>query len=418
MIYLRAAATRYPAIDSLLKSDFKFDINSVPAVLFHAYIGFLSRYSNAMTTITFAQGRAPSLEIPSVQLADTQFNFQHNLIQAIWLVKERKPRFLPTWNALLDALAFAQNYKTIHLTDGGANTTNARDKPDLDYNTIVAYRLTQKVLRLLHDQHMEPDIHAFLAFCRSTENVAIACWGIIQRDYQSQQDGKETANAADDSGTNLVTEANELLARQRPHGRIEQHFKLLVGEESFSGLDGPEFLQDVNDFMSANTASSAYIPRLLNTPEPAFLHAYIRALGWHGSHTRIIRTLKWMVKHQRELGDTADRARNGKDTMRRTIVAVRVFLERSWREARTNDSIQDYDFADETAFTEVGQEGKPSALRRLEAPAFAEQIEEARALVESVWVWGGWARDWEVTMYCRHGRFEENKRMKGSAYYE
>lgn len=398
--YLRTAKSRYPAVGGVLALDPESNFRSVPDVLFLAYVRFLSRYSNANTLQIFARhsSHSPSLDNPSAQLAGTQFNFQHNLIQAIWLLKERRPFFLPAWNAVLNALAHDESYKTMHLTENHATAVNARNAPDLDSNSIIAYRLTQQVLRLLQDQNMVPDTYGFIAICRSTENVGIACWGILAHEYKSKQLGADALDAAQSTSSKSALEARELLAVQRPYGRLEQYFKLLVGEESFAALDSP------TPTTAPTTASTPRLPRLLAVPEPALLHAYIRALGWHGSHVRILTLLKWMVVHQRELDESADRARNGASLMRRSIVAVRVFLERSWLPA---NSILDYDFRAQDAFTKVEWDDKPEALRRLEAKAYETQIDEAIELVESVDAWGGWATNVEVEAYCRNGRFGE-----------
>jgi hypothetical protein len=111
-----------------------------------------------------------------------------------------------------------------------------------------------------------------------------------------------------------------------------------------------------------------------------------------------------MVKHQEELAEVSDRARNGPNILRRTIIATRVFLERSWLSA---SSLLDYDYAAQDAFARAGIENKPEALKRLEAPAYEAQVKEARELVEGVQSWGGWATDEEVEAYCRHERFRE-----------
>jgi hypothetical protein len=111
-----------------------------------------------------------------------------------------------------------------------------------------------------------------------------------------------------------------------------------------------------------------------------------------------------MVRHQEELAEISDRARNGPKIMRRTIIATRVFLERSWLSA---NSLLDYDYAARDAFARAELEDRPEVLKRLEAPAPEVQIEEARRLVESVSVWGGWATDEEVEAYCGHERFRE-----------
>jgi hypothetical protein len=397
--YLKTAVSRYPAVAGLVAFDPSIELDSVPAALFHAHITFLSRFSNADATKYFSKRTSQTLATPSAQLAGTQFNFKHSLIQAIWLLKERRPDFLPPWNAVLDALTRNETYKTMHLTERSAATPI--QPPNLDSNTITAYRLTQQVLRLLQAQNMAPDTHGFIALCRSTENVGIACWGIYARDHKSNQTAHSTLDTAEQSSAKAVLEAKEFIAQHRPYGRVEQYFKLLVGEESFTKLDEAVSspLTDTPDLDDLPPT-----PRLLAVPEPALLHAYIRALGWHGSHVRILRALKWMVKHQEELAEVSDRARNGPNIMRRTIVATRVFLERSWLSA---NSLLEYDYAAQDAFARAEIEDRPEALKRLEAPAYEAQVEEARKLVESVSVWGGWPSEYEVEAYCRHERFRE-----------
>jgi hypothetical protein len=397
--YLKTAISRYPAVTGLVIFDPRADLDSVPAALFHAHIKFLSRFSNADATKYFSKRTSQALGIHSAQLVGTQFNFQHSLIQAIWLLKERRPDFLPAWNAVLDALARNESYDTMHLTE--SSTASPIQPPDLDLNTITAYRLTQQVLRLLQGQNMVPDSYGFIALCRSTENVGIACWGIYARDHESNQTAHSTLDTAKQPSAKAALEAKEFIAQERPCGRVEQYFKLLVGEESFTKSDKAassplEDTPDLDDFSP--------IPRLLAVPEPLLLHAYIRALGWHASHASIIRALKWMVRHQEELAEISDRARNGPKIMRRTIIATRVFLERSWLSA---NSLLDYDYAARDAFARAELEDRPEVLKRLEAPAPEVQIEEARRLVESVSVWGGWATDEEVEAYCGHERFRE-----------
>jgi hypothetical protein len=300
---------------------------------------------------------------------------------------------------VLDALTRNESYKTMHLTERSAATPI--QPPNLDSNTITAYRLTQQVLRLLQAQNMVPDTHGFIALCRSTENVGIACWRIYARDHKSKQTAHSTLDTAEQPSAKAVLEVKEFITQHKPRGRVEQYFKLLVGKESFTKLDeaASSPLTDTRDLDDLPPT-----PRLLAVPEPALLHAYVRALGWHGSHDRILRALKWMIRHQEELAEVSDRARNGPNIMRRTIVATRVFLERSWLSA---NSLLDYDYAAQDAFARAEIEDKPEALKRLEAPAYEVQVEEARQLVESVSAWGGWPSDYEVEAYCRHERFRE-----------
>lgn len=393
--YVRTAEFQYPAVGGVHTLDAR-----LPNVLFFAYVKFLCRYSNVPALGRFKRNilLSPSLDNSSTQLAHVSFNFQHNLIQAIWLLKERGPVFLPVWNAVLDALAREDSYQTMHLTEKHDTATEARDLPDFNSNTIIAYRLTQQVLDLLRDRHMVLDTYGFLAICRSTENVGIACWAILAQDHDIHQAATESSNSSDKPVSRSALDAQELLVMQRPQRRVEHYFRLLVGRDSFKEPKEKSNTQD--PFTPDDTpALSPPLPSYLTIPEPALLHAYVRALGWHGSHASILTALKWMAKHQNELVDTCEQAPNGPKLMRRTIVAVRVFLERSWLPANWGE---DRDFA------EREDDNKPEALKRLEARASDGQIEEARALVDGVEGWGGWPTDGDVGVYCQdEKRFRE-----------
>jgi hypothetical protein len=205
-----------------------------------------------------------------------------------------------------------------------------------------------------------------------------------------------------------VTEANDILAYDMPQRQVRHYFKLLVGDKTFTGsqrnLPGPQ------------QASSPGLPRLLAIPSPAILHAYIRALGWCGAHDSILEALKWMVEYQEELAEAAPRARNSANVTRRAVVAARVFLERSWSQSSKPDdfALREAPVYEDALSGEASPRGspigekssdKPTLLRMFEARATAEQIEQARALIESVPDWGGWATEEEVEAYCRNGRF-------------
>jgi hypothetical protein len=391
---VRTAEFQYPAVGGVHTLDAR-----LPDVLFFAYVKFLCRFSNVPALGGFKRHTllSPSLDNSSSQLVHVSFNFQHNLIQAIWLLKERGPVFLPVWNAVLDALAREESYKTMHFTERHDTATEARDPPDFNSNTIIAYRLTQQVLELLRDRNLVLDTYGFLAVCRSTENVGIACWAILAQDYETNQAATESSNASDNPVSRSALDVQELLVVQRPRGRLEHYFRLLVGNKSFKE---PNVTTNTPDpfTLDDTPASSPSLPPYLTIPEPALLHAYIRALGWHGSHASILTTLRWMAKYQNELAETCKQAHNGAKLMRRTIVAARVFLERSWLPAKSGEGC---DLAERKAY-------KPEALKRLEARALDVQIEEARALVDGVEGWGGWPTDGDVAVYCwGEKRFKE-----------
>jgi hypothetical protein len=367
----------------------------------------------------FGTGRRkpPKLHISDPSLTDTRFNFQSGLVQAVWLLQMKGSFYRPTWNAVLDALARNASYKVIHLADvHNGITFNQTKMPDLHFNAILAYRLMQQVLEDYQDHYLAPDPLAFLAICRATENLGIACWSIFSNDHYPGQTSADTFGNADETSfmPTRVSEAKDVLAYDMPQRQVRHYFKLLVGD-TLSSKSGRNLTLPERELSGAQSASSPGLPRLLAIPSPAILHAYIRALGWCGAHDSILEALKWMVEYQAELAEAAPRARNSANVTRRAVVAARVFLERSWLSSKLDAFASREAAVYEDALSgevsskggQVGEKtsGKPALLQMFESPASAEQIEQARALIESVPDWGGWATEEEVEAYCQNGRF-------------
>ncbi|KAM0717058.1 hypothetical protein Q7P37_006910 [Cladosporium fusiforme] len=416
--YLRYARTKYPSIGGMIDLDANLNLGDVPNTLFEAYIKFLARFSDSLLPREIRdRQRHPVMSVPctSRRLADENFNFNHCLIQAIWLLKERRTLHLPSWNAVLDALGRSDNYTHLYLTQNAHERfIDTAERPDSNLNAILAYQLVKQVLKVLLDLHLDLDSYGFLAICRSVENVGIASWKILRDDasapYLDTPEGPAKKPIA-------VSEAKKLLRRDKPEWRIQQYFRLLVG--GHSDLDRN---RSPGSPLPPRAATAPGLPRLLAAPSPAILHAYIRALGWHGAHDSILETVKWMAEYRKELADSADRDRNGANVNRRIMTALRVFLERSWLVER-NDSTQDevktnaQDPSEDVPISGSGNQveaesadsGKSVLLQRLESPAPKDVVDDVRALVESVEEWGGWASDEEVEEYIQGGieRFEK-----------
>jgi len=121
------------------------------------------------------------------------------------------------------------------------------------------------------------------------------------------------------------------------------------------------------------------LPRLLAAPNPEMLHAYVRVLGalqdWQG----LFNTIDFMVKYQAEIVAAVDMPGNGERLLRRTIVAIAVYLERSWV--------------------------KGEVVRADQQAAPKKTITKIRKMVETVEAWGGWPSERELAEYCAKGRF-------------
>lgn len=411
VVYLSNAAKEYPSIHGVLNLDSSADLDGAPDGLFEAYIKYLTRFSNnVMNRALIDRHRNPVMSVPSRRLADETFNLDHCLVQAIWLLHERKTFHLPSWNAVLDALAHSKNYSRLHLVQNSHEMPpDPAQPPDLNFNTILSYRLTQQVLKLLTNLHLDLDHYGFIALCRSTENVSLASWQILQNDANDSV--SDTAEGTPKKPI-PVTEAKQLLTRDKPQWRLEQYFRRLVGEHSY--IDPAH---TPGSSLPPKALTCPGIPRLLTAPSPAVMHAYIRALGWCGAYKTMLETVKWMVEYRDELADSAAQDRNGANVSRRTMAALRVFLERSWllaeedavEEDEGDEEVQAPDYFERVEAREA-RDGRSLALRRLEDPAPEEFVDEVKGLVESVEEWGGWATDDEVRLYVKAG-FERFKRV-------
>ncbi|KAF7596447.1 hypothetical protein BBP40_001754 [Aspergillus hancockii] len=86
------------------------------------------------------------------------------------------------------------------------------------------------------------------------------------------------------------------------------------------------------------TAEQVPLPPLLHAPSPAVLHAFVRSLGLAEDYDGLLSLLRWMSQYATILKEVADEYSNGDVMLRRTMVAMRLFLE-GYRERQSRDSL-------------------------------------------------------------------------------
>jgi hypothetical protein len=141
----------------------------------------------------------------------------------------------------------------------------------------------------------------------------------------------------------------------------------LPGHEDTKGCidDGLDFLRALFTEMTA-TAYAEGLPRLLYQIRGVHLHAYIRLLAIAGRQDEIVEVLRWMVEHQDELSEIAENKENGRCSLRRVLVAMRAFAQKS-------------------------------------SDADSRYVTELRDLAEDIQhIWGGWPEDDEVVQYLEY----------------
>jgi hypothetical protein len=113
---------------------------------------------------------------------------------------------------------------------------------------------------------------------------------------------------------------------------------------------------------------------LLTVPSPATLPGLVRVLGIAGDSNAILCLLRWMSRFAPELNAVSKEVSNGHRMLRRTIITMRVFLERSWTEPNSE------------SVTLISQ----------------SLLDEAEQLVQQHARWGGWPTDGEVEDYLKN----------------
>ena len=402
--YLLASESVYPAIRGLLDDADNLDIPAVPDVVFAGFMELLGRFSN------FSLSKAVPAEMESLrnlhlhecEFYDLKLNADHALVRGSVLLKRRLPLFRPAWNSILRSLG----NNSSHLTLNTALASNPRPRSkrthprseDLDvteqsFNAAhTAVNLVRRIVDTMLSINLKPDSIGFMALCNVMENWIVTCWMQLR-----QQSLRGTSVRAEKMARPLKIYYPRLMKRL---------FLDFVGEEAA---------------MSAVQQEQTFeLPTLLEVPNPAILHAYIRVLGWMADYQGLLDTVQLMLKYQSELQRRRGMDRNGDVIMRRAIVALRVFFERSWLAGiqridlpgEFNKKVKlDVSEKLEKGFLALDREEITRAsgqhLRRLERPAKQALLSQIKDLVESVDEWGGWPTDEEVEEYCQHPRFQQ-----------
>lgn len=372
MRYLLAGAETDPSIVSLLNpKETSHSLMQVPMPVLNAFVRLLCRYPKVpVHTVLSKKYRKEYAVARSAGSRQSLFSLR-GLAHAIDLLKRHpKPIHRPLWNSVLHSLGHdtTGRYDT---TSRDANAVNAESRSkdqrsedkekEHNLDKLNALSTSHEVLDMMHNINLDLDAQGVLSLCHITRNAAIACWKILQH-APSQPDTRE----ADPT----PQRATALLQNDNLTHRLKHETYHLLGSSPPSSASEP----NPTDL-------------LLEVPAPALLHAYIRALGWSADYAALLSLVRWMSANSAELAKRREPDRNGEVLMRRAVVALRVFLERSW-------------------LPEVDGGEERGEVEKLKRPAPEAVVDEVRELVKGVENWGSWAEEEEVREYCRGGNFE------------
>lgn len=395
LLYLRFCEKKYPSIQHLLTYHPTSEVKSVPSPLFNAYIDFLCKCSNVSLdkmlgpyTQLIDRTQSPPL------LQGEKLNLKHSLVHAIELIRLRQPIARPPWNHVLRALCRKASLPSMRFLYHNTQTTLEQNMPAIyeeGRGAMLAYRLIRRLLSMMQDVSLVLDESGFYPICLAMENMSFASWRMLKEDINNVP--HISPKMPPSKTREYVREAVDLLRSSNHSARLKGLFETLTGHvEGSSNILGAD----------TNAQHHHFPPRLLVVPDPALLHAYIRALGWMGDHHGLLSLTRWMVEFREALMEQQGAYRNGDMLMRRAIVALRVFLERAWLRGVWCSARQDGG---------ENPDRRLKILQRLERPAEDNIRLEVERLVEGVEEWCGWPDDEEVEEYCRHHSHREIRLM-------
>ena len=318
------------------------------------------------------------------------------LLKAIQLVLARKPRYRPAWYNLLQALS-----------DSRVVTDVVSRFVDQNHQDIKTWQMTCRLLNEMLEIDMTLDLYGFQILCVGLEKAIFASERLSRnlRIQQGNNDTRSYVNHVLSSGPPLLKEIfkdivrSKSMQQQIPVFLMEEKSKLdeSIEEQGISESDDIE--EDIDDKSTAEPRAflppGCLLPRLLEVPHPACLHAFVRVLGLRRDYGGLVDLVEWMSLFADEINAVADGTANGFRMMRRCLTAIYVFMERSWiilekREAEAR--------GEDPSTVRDEQEIKAE-------PAPLELVKTVREIVREHKRWGGWPNPDEVVQYCAKGKF-------------
>ncbi|KAL9096403.1 MAG: hypothetical protein Q9165_001400 [Trypethelium subeluteriae] len=255
---------------------------------------------------------------------------QQSFLHAVQLLEELKLQYRPAWNVALDCLRVEKKFTA---PEAYGTQTSA-------VNRVISFSVARRLFDSMRRIGLDADSTAFLSLCVITEHAIIASFKIMTKEGELSSSARVNEKALPGRALDVT---DEIISEGSYY--LQNIFVSLVGGTSGSDRsngsaeteregqgasgDHQEALQIVTNYQISVNSLSPSIPRLLNTPSPATLHAFVRALGLAKDFDTLRNLTRWMVDHKPELDNQVRGARNGRRQLRNTIIALAIFLEKS-----------------------------------------------------------------------------------------
>lgn len=407
---IRHSARQYPGLTHMISRQQTPELTKVPPVIYNAVVTLFSRFAYVPPLVDISSAPSSINETSSFVQDDLNhssgMNHRSGIMHAIHLLRLRPASAVHMWDAVHQGLTRERNISFLETfpfdrTVPASSEHTAEDiSEDLKRcgGIFQAFRLSRWICNLQARNGVKFSTSAFYSVCIVTEYRAAATWTVLQvaeangHASEGQQSSVQFEKLVNAAKSLYITKVHCSKGKCQILASPHILFRQLVG---------------LDDKPVESGADESRPPQLLTVPSPAVLHVYIRALGWLSRYLELHHLAQWMLKFRGELLVRRKQDRNGDEMMRRAIVALRVFLERSWLpgcKAGINYQVWD----DGSALADTRKR-----LQAMQAPASDELIDSIKDIVEQVEEWGGWPSDDEVEWYSADQRFQSSRE-----YYE
>ncbi|KAJ9296796.1 hypothetical protein DTO271G3_4995 [Paecilomyces variotii] len=379
-------------------------VRKVPEYLFSSFIEFLCKFSSFDPSLRskrefrtsdlfpiimrnhLASWQTTSLLSYAETSEEDHIHHPRTLAHAVHLVRTHRPRHPSAWIALLSVL----NRDRISIRYHNVDRTVQR---------ILAWHEVLEISEEAGGLDVELGMRGFHVLCASFAKAVAAGIKHPESAKEALNIIQEQARYGDAALPLPVSTTFEQMV----------HNGLGILRRDFDRISLPRSTSisvDIKNADYGNESGASHIstPAMLQVPTPAVLHAFVRALGIAEDYDGLLDLLRWMSRSAPTLKDAADEFLNGEKIMRRTLVAVRVFLEGYWETSSPRVAHPDgYGATDEYAGGGFGfgeQQSLPHEERQLE---FSDPyVQEAHEIIEQTEFWGAWPTDDEVREYLLH----------------
>ncbi|KAI9807982.1 MAG: hypothetical protein M1825_005289 [Sarcosagium campestre] len=340
----------------------------VPEKLFSAFIHLLCRMPRSALDSAVAAMDGDMESDAARERPRAGFPRRDCLQQACDLMRLRKPKYRPPWNSLLSALRSAGSVRI-----DKSSSAEGRLPPQLR-----SWKILREVVHQMRCLNLELDGQGFYFLCRGLEDAVTTSLETLADERPSSLDRSAALSSMSRATPTECAEIERACKAVLQHGAsyVMAAFDRLTGTQGAGSLLREHSAQHAHEQMSRHGSipSSLMIPSLLAIPEPVVLHALARVLGLLGNEDGMLELLRWMAAFASDLDVVIHEQSNGKRMLRRTLAAIRLFLER-------------------------GPDGAGSS----DATSRATVL-QARRIVDGVEGWGGWPGDEELEAYSRGGK--------------